>query len=317
MSPVSRGRKPSKKTQNKNQTKRAAQPGPPPADCDCPLCTGTEQGVDALLDDLLLAIADQHDSADPLGAELIGASVIAFGELVEDGGEVGEMFAKVLLPALEARANADALALLLAIGAVSAEDGQHVAMAAADRLVARGLPLPTWANELAEPVTLDSCLRLADPDAEISVLFGSFRRAAHTSTFVVTVDHNNCSAADHITMVDAEHLADMVREVQAGARRDGIELDQQQPDPAEFRWHLVTALNARAAHDQEFGPEPPEDDDPDAPPYPVLAALLHARASNLPASEAPPAEHQHAGAPIQPAVPTPDHTGPAPVTGSR
>lgn len=306
MSPVSRSRKPSKKKQNTPTVR----PEPEPlVDCDCPSCIGADPDVGELLDDLLLAIAVHHDSADPLGAELIGASVVAFGEFVE-GGE--EALAQVFAPALEARASAAALALLLAIGAVSGEDDQHVAMAAADRMAAAGLPLPRWANQLVEPAVPDGFWRLADPDEGLSVLVGSFRRAAEAATFVITVDHTNCSAASHIAMMDTDQRDDLLHEIRAGARADGIELDQHPLDPAEFRWRLTTALDARTVHDQEFGPEPLEDDDPDVPPYPLMAVLVRARASILPSAEGPPAEHRHTGV-AAPVPPVPLHAEPTPV----
>jgi hypothetical protein len=64
-------------------------------------------------------------------------------------------------------------------------------------------------------------------------------------------------------------------------------------DPPDFRWHVETALDARAAHDQGDQLAVTEDgaQDADDSSYPTLAVLLRTRMAALPAPTKAPAPH--------------------------
>jgi hypothetical protein len=94
-------------------------------------------------------------------------------------------------------------------------------------------------------------------------------------------------------LVAAADLPFVLEAIRASGRESGLDIKTEQLEPAELRWQIENALDARAVHDQDLGDdlavEPPDEDD--APGYPVLAALLRARLDTLPAPDKPPAPH--------------------------
>ena len=149
MSPVSRGRK----GKNKNKTAKSARQQPvaldlfsAPDTCDCPACSGVDFDARRLIDEVLTGAADLVTSADPLEAELAGSVFMSIGAMA--GEEFNEALVGELIPAFEARACPETVAMLLAIGSVAADRVGKAASAAADRLVEAGVPRPGWAGEL-------------------------------------------------------------------------------------------------------------------------------------------------------------------------
>jgi len=70
-----------------------------------------------------------------------------------------------------------------------------------------------------------------------------------------------------------------------------VKITETELDPAEFRWQVERALDARAVHDEEDGgPDLAEGDD-DGQNYHLLAALLRSRLRALPEPTRPPAPH--------------------------
>ena len=112
------------------------------------------------------------------------------------------------------------------------------------------------------------------------MLVASFRRADREHAFMVIVDEQDCGAAAEILFADADHLPEALEGIRAEGRADGLDIRTQALDPAELRWYVEEALQARADHDEE---EPAEaasamlDDEEEGPPYPVLALLVRAR----------------------------------------
>jgi hypothetical protein len=295
MSPVSRGRK---GKQNKKSTRRPARPDVlRVADtCDCPACSGADLDPQQLTDELIAGAADLVESEDPLDAEIVGATFVSIGTLA--GEDFEEALVGGFIPAFEARATTEALAVLLAIGSVAQGRAREAASVAADRLVKAGVARPGWAGELQEPVTVADCWRLYDPQGTASMLACSFHRAGRSHAVVISVDHLDCGAADDILLVDADQLPEALEMMRAGGRDSGLEITTEALDAAEFRWQVEKALNARAVHDADDLPDEDMTDlpvDEDGPGYPALAVLVRARMNALPVPSKPAAAHGDEG----------------------
>ncbi|MFN2495942.1 MAG: hypothetical protein ABR608_08550 [Pseudonocardiaceae bacterium] len=289
MSPVSRGRKGRKKS-----TRRPARPAVLGArdECDCPACSGAQLDPRELIDELLAAAGELISTEDPLDVEMAGAAFMSVG------ARTGEVFQDALvggfIPEFEARASAEALVMLLAIGSVTTGPAARAAAAAAARLVQAGIPRPGWAAELSEPVTLGQGWRLIDSQGTASMLAAVFHRAGRAHTVIISVDHLDCGAAEEILLFPADHLAQALQMIQADGREDGLVITTEALDPAELRWQIETALDARAVHDRdegEWGIDDAPDDEDSLPGYRTLATLMRARMHTLPTPSKPPAPH--------------------------
>lgn len=239
------------------------------------------------------------DAEDPIEAEIAGAAFASLDGLT--GGAFEQTFVDQLLPRLESAANAEALTMLLAIGSVAPGRIGTTANASAERLTAAGVPKPRWADELAAPVTGGDFRSLHDAERTVSILGCSFQRAGRGHLFVINVDLDDCGAADDVYAVPGGDLLDALSQIRNAASKDGVELEAEQLDPAEFRWQAENALDARAVHDQnDLGlglPGSiveqliPSDEDDGGPGYPAMALLLRNRLATLPAPTRPPAPH--------------------------
>jgi len=288
MSPVSRGRK------GKRKNKPARRSAPPfalsaPDTCDCPSCSGESYDPRLLIDEVIAAAANLDE--DPLDAELVGATWMSIGARAGEGFE--EALIGGIIPELEARASSEAVAMLLAIGSVAEDRAGKEASAAAGRLVDAGVRRPGWAAELAEPVTVADCLRMSDTRGTGSMLVCSVHRAGRSHAVVISVDHLDCGAADSILMFGLDQLPQALELMRATGAADGFEITTEALDPAEFRWQVEMALDARAVHDSVLTAEEIDaaGDDEDGPVYPALALLVRARMNALPAPSKPAEPH--------------------------
>jgi len=299
MSPVSRGRK--RKRNGRKIARGGARSTLPdlssgPEHCDCPACSGEGFDPDELIDALVEEGSSLLEIADSLDAEIAGASLVRFGGVAQEGFQ--EAWAAGLVPAIAQRASTEALAVLLAIGSVAPPPAGEAASAAADRLIEAGVARPGWANELAQPVEVTECRLLADPAGSASILVCSFRRAGyeHGHAFVVAVDHEDCGAAASIMLTEHDEFAAVLAALRSGG---GVPFVERPLEPAELRWQVENALDARAHHDldddrlDDGGPAEWEDPD-DADEYPLLAELLAARMRALPALSKPKPPHSDA-----------------------
>jgi hypothetical protein len=284
---VSRGRKGAKSRRTGERVVRPALSAVPDV-CDCPDCTGAELNPQELIDGLIADAADLLSTDDPLDVELFGAAFISAGELAGEGFD--EALAVGIVPAVAEFGTPEALAVLLALAAV---DGGPAATTAAEDLVRAGVPTPVWTAELREPVHVGECRRLAYSDGDASILGCSFERSGRTHGFVIHVDHLDCDAAVDIALFPAEALDEVFDSLAAEARNVGLTTTIEPLDPAEFRWQVERAIDARAVHDQESDDPHPADesDEEDGPGYHLLAALLRARMRALPEPSRPPAPH--------------------------
>jgi len=85
--------------------------------------------------------------------------------------------------------------------------------------------------------------------------------------------------------------------IRKDGRRSGLRILDEELEPADFRWEVERALDARAIHDSELDPDELEDDpdDEDGPGYHQVAVLLRARTRVLPEPSRPPATHSDGG----------------------
>ena len=288
MSPVSRGRK------GKRKNKSARRPAPAfalsaPDECTCPSCSGANFQPQRLIDEVIAAAADLDE--DPLDAELLGATWMSIGARAGQGFE--EALIGGILPELEARANSEALAMLLAVGSVAEGRAGKEASAATARLVEAGVPRPGWAAELAEPVKVADCLRLSDSQGTASLLACSFHRAGRSHALLVSVDHLDCGAASEIVPLGLDQLPEALQMLRDIGRGNGLEITTEALDAAEFRWQVEEALDARAVHDSVLTDDEIDANglDDDGPLYPALAVLVRARMNLLPTPSKPATQH--------------------------
>jgi hypothetical protein len=255
--------------------------------CDCPACSDAEFETRELVEAMTADAAELLHVDDPLEAELCGASFVAVGDLAGEGFR--EALADGIVPAVEALGSPEALAMLLAVDAIVGPP----AAGAARRLIDSGVPAPRWAAELREPLRFGRCQRFADELGDSSVLLCSFERAGRSHGFLVTVDHTDCDAASEVVLFPGEVLDHVVVTIETDIPRAGGPVIPEDLDPAEFRWQVERALDARAVHDQEDAePDLAEDlDDEDGPGHHLVAALLRARMRVLPEPARPPAPH--------------------------
>jgi hypothetical protein len=258
-----------------------------PEPCDCPECSGADFNPDELIDGLVAGGTELLKVDDPLDAELFAAMFLSAGDLAGEG--FAEMLAGGIVPAVAASGTPESLAVLLALDAL---DGGPVATDAIERLVSARVPAPRWADELREPLRAGQCRRLADGEGSSSMLISSFDRAGRSHGFIVHVDHTDCDAAADILLVPGDILDEAADRIRLEIHSAGLPIADEVLEPAEFRWQVERALDARAVHDLEDGDlELDEDDDEDGPGYHLLAALLRARLRTLPEPSRPPAPH--------------------------
>jgi len=256
--------------------------------CDCPACSGEDLDPQALIDDLIVGGAELLEAEDPLEAELFAAGFLAAGDLAGEG--FAEALSEGITPAVAQLATPESLAVLLALDAVG---GAPAITEAAGRLMSAGVPAPKWADELRTPARAGRCLRFADPAGTASMLLCSFDRSGRSHGFIVNVDHVDCDAAADIVLFPGEMMDHVIDTVETDARSAGLAVTPEVLEPAEFRWQIERALDARAVHDRETdGPELPADlGDEDGPGYHLLAELLRSRMRALPEPPRPPAPH--------------------------
>jgi hypothetical protein len=258
-------------------------------ECDCPACSGEDIDPDKLVDDVTAAATELVGADDPMDAEIMGAALVTTGMRAAEGFE--EALLDDLVPRFEKRATTAAMGALLAIGSIASEGPDKVALAAADRLVKAGVERPTWAAELSQPVTVTDCRLLSDTRDSESMLMCTFHRAGRAHTALVSMDHLDCGAATDILFVEADQLPSVLETVRGSARADGIEVTEEELDPAEFRWQVEQALDARAVHDDDDAQRNLMDLDEDDEEYALMATLLRARIRTLPSSPKPKESH--------------------------
>lgn len=251
--------------------------------------------ADELIDQVCADAGSLTANADPLDAELFGATFVAMAESA--GPEFDDAMIEGIIPAFAARGSAEELAELLAIAAVARDRVGKAALVAADQVTAAGVTPPVWATEIRQPVAIGDAWRISDSAGTGSVLIGTFHRGDRSHAFVMTVDDLSCGAASEIFPVDTDDLPDALTMIRADIAASGLEAIQEILKPAKFRRQCEEALDARAVHDEDGDLfDGPESADAEAD-YRVMAALLRTRLGTLPISDKPKAPHggEHEG----------------------
>ncbi|GLY96778.1 plasmid pRiA4b ORF-3 family protein [Actinoplanes sp. NBRC 103695] len=277
VSPVSRNRKSDKPRRSDRRILRPVVAVP--EECDCPECSGADFDPQALIDDLAAGAAGLLAGDDPLEAELFGASFVAAGRMA--GEEFTEALAEGIVPALAQLSTPESVGALVAIGAVESGVG---AADAARLLIEGGLPAPAWMSALDEPIKAGICRRYSDSAGEASMLLCAFERSGRSHGFLVQVDHTDCDAAAEIMLLPGEVLDQVTGRIAS-------ELNAEELDPAELRWQVERALDARAVHDTEDDALGLDDAEEDGHDYHTLAVVVRARMGVLPEPPRPPAAH--------------------------
>lgn len=264
----------------------------PPA-CDCPLCSDAEVVTATVIDSLTAVGAKVATAEDPMDAEVAGAVILAPGSVV--GTEFEEMLVATAIPELEERGTTGALAMLLAIASVADGRVAKSAAAAAERLGESGVPAPRWARDLTHPLTSRDHCQLVAPGGSASILACTFRRGGRSHAVVVHVNELDCGAAEKILLVPGDDMRATLEAIRAESSAEFDHVTSEMLDPAEFRWRVENALEARAVHDRQDGGLEPTVDKLGMPGYQAMAALLRARVGTLPDSGKPPARHGASG----------------------
>jgi hypothetical protein len=292
VSPVSRGRKTNKSHGSRRDhdhhrriTPPAAHPGPDPAE--------TDPTPEELVDALITNASGLPTTDDPLDVELVGTLYAGMHAI---GGDVfGTTMIEIMIPLFGLRADRKALAILLAIGSVARASVRDAAQAAADRLLAAGIPAPTWAAELAEPVTATDFRQVMTVGVRPVLLYCTFHRASRAHAIVLFVDPGGCGAAINIVVLDPAKIPDLAEMLMTEFDDPRTHPRTEPADPADFRWQVENALAARDLHDRKdidpstydlLGPR-------DVPTYPALAELLRRRMTTLPQPGRPPQPHDN------------------------
>lgn len=283
--------------------------------CPCPICQseGFDAGqfLDGLLDDMDALVV----AADPLEAEVAGATILSTLTIAADQtGMDADLLTHVLIggfiPALREAAGAEALAMLFALGSVADGAVAAAAAAAADQLTQAGIASPAWAAELAVPVTTNSCWRFQNPGGTEEVLVASFTRAGRSHAMMLHCDLLDCGAATEITLIEPDELPEALALLRIASTWDtgdaGGVVTEDTLDAAEWRRHVENAIDSRAVHDETDGffldgfdpgkfeiefdaddADEPDAEEPDLVRYPALVLLLRARLATMPASPKP------------------------------
>jgi hypothetical protein len=161
------------------------------------------------------------DILSPLHAELWGSDILA-----ALGGS-----AAALVPAAEASGTPDALAVLRAVGAVSAPGLRAAAAAAAGRLAERGVREPCWAASAGSPAVGD-CWYYGDERGAQEAVTMSFKYAGTGHVVSVLVDHRRGGRIKDVWVGEAKNVL-------ARARA----MSQQDP---KLVFTMISAADARA-----------------------------------------------------------------------
>ncbi|HEY5858418.1 MAG TPA: plasmid pRiA4b ORF-3 family protein [Aldersonia sp.] len=263
-----------------------------PPTCDCPSCSGGDVDLTTLIDSLTQVGAKLATAEDPMDAEVAGAKILAAGSRI--ASEVEEVLVATVIPELEERGTADALAVLLAIASVADGRAAKSAAAAAERLGESGVPAPRWARDLSHALTSRDYCQFVAPVGTASMLVCTFSRRGRSHAVVVYVNELDCGAAEKILLVDGDDMPAAMEAIRVETSVDGVHITSETLDPAEFRWRVENALEARLVHDRQDGKLAPTVDEPGG--YEAMEVLLRARIRTLPESGKPPAPHRLADA---------------------
>jgi hypothetical protein len=144
----------------------------------------------------------------PADAELWGSDMI--GALSPDAaGAPGVMavLAASVVPAAEESATPEALALLRIFGAIGSAELRAAATGAAGRLVAAGVPDPSWAATIGAP-TVGECWHYGDIGGRQESVTATFAYGDDEHALSVLIDHGKDGGLKDVWVGDAGGLLD-------------------------------------------------------------------------------------------------------------
>ena len=210
----------------------------------------------------------------PVDAELWGSDMI--GALASDAAgapEVMTVLTTAIVPAAEESSTPEALALLRIFGAIGSAELRSAATEAAERVVAAGVPDPSWAATIGAP-TVGKCWHYGDVGGRQESVTATFAYGDEEHALSVLIDHGKGSGLKDVWVGDADGLLD---KTWLAAEADPLVV-----------FETIDAANARERLEQAIsaGEHPDKSDQADD--LSAHRALLHARVRLL--AETAPAE---------------------------
>jgi hypothetical protein len=144
----------------------------------------------------------------PIDAELWGSDMI--GALAGAGPFDKDFMTELtgaLVPAVEMKATPEALGLLRVLGAIGSPELKVAATAAAERVIAQGVPDPDWAAAIGSP-TIGKCWHYSDVGGRQESITVSFGYGDSEHALSVLIDHGRSGKIKDAWVDDAEGLLD-------------------------------------------------------------------------------------------------------------
>jgi hypothetical protein len=204
---------------------------------------------------------------EPIDAELWGSDMIgALSRAAEDESAAMRDLATALVPAAEAAATPESLALLRIFAAIGSPGLRAAAAEAADRVAALGIPEQAWVADLGLPRVSD-CWHYGDIGGRQESVTVSFTYGEKAHALSVLIDHGRGDTIKDVWVGDATGLLDKTF---LAAETDPLIIFELL-DPAEAHRRLELAISAGERPDK-----PDQQDDITA-----HRALLYARMNLL------------------------------------
>jgi hypothetical protein len=225
------------------------------------------QASDVVLNEArqVLSNVRQPIDAELWGSDMIGA--LSGGEL--GGTDVMTELATSLVPAVEMKGTPEALGLLRVLGAIGSPELKAAATAAAERVIASGVPDPDWAASIGSP-TIGQCWHYSDVGGRQESVTASFGYGSSEHALSILIDHGKGGKIKDAWVDDATGLLD---KTWLAAENDPL-IVFEPIEPGDASERLAKAIAAG-----ECPSKPDEADDLTA-----HRALLHARARYLAAN---------------------------------
>ena len=144
----------------------------------------------------------------PVDAELWGSDMIgALASGASGAPEVMDVLATAIVPAAEESGTPEALALLRIFGAIGSAELRSAATEAAGRVVAAGVPDPSWATMIGVP-TVGECWHYSDVGGRQESVTATFAYGDAQHALSVLIDHGNGGGLKDVWVGDADGLLD-------------------------------------------------------------------------------------------------------------
>jgi len=144
----------------------------------------------------------------PVDAELWGSDMIgALASGAAGTPEVMAVLATAIVPAAEESGTPEALALLRIFGAIGSAELRSAATEAAGRVVAAGVPDPSWAAMIGAPV-VGECWHYSDIGGRQESVTATFAYGDATHALSVLIDHGTDGGLKDVWVGDADGLLD-------------------------------------------------------------------------------------------------------------